>query len=59
MLGVTGESPQYGLIGDVAGRKVALDLNQTHRLLDWEFGGLGAFEDLIDEHWGAAIRLDI
>ncbi len=32
MLGVTGVSPQYGLIGDVAGRKVALDLNQTHTI---------------------------
>lgn len=32
MLGVAGESPQYGLIGDVAGRKVALDLNQTHTI---------------------------
>jgi hypothetical protein len=32
MLGVSGESPQYGLIGDVAGRKVALDLNQTHTI---------------------------
>lgn len=32
MLGVPGESPQYGLIGDVAGRKIALDLNQTHTI---------------------------
>lgn len=32
MLGVSGESPQYGLIGDVVGRKVALDLNQTHTI---------------------------
>jgi hypothetical protein len=32
MLGVSGESPQYGLIGDVAGRRVALDLNQTHTI---------------------------
>ena len=32
MLGVTGESPQYGLLGDVSGRRVAIDLNQTHTL---------------------------
>lgn len=30
MLGVTGDSPQYGLLGDVSGRRVAIDLNQTH-----------------------------
>ena len=32
MLGVTGDSPQYGLFGEVSGRKVALDLNQTHTI---------------------------
>jgi DNA phosphorothioation-dependent restriction protein DptH len=32
MLGATGESPQYGLLGDVSGRRVAIDLNQTHTL---------------------------
>lgn len=32
MIGVTAPSPQYGLIGDVASRKVALDLNQTHTI---------------------------
>ena len=32
MLGVTGLSPQYGLLGDLAGRRVALDLNQTHTI---------------------------
>lgn len=32
MLGVTGDSPQYGLLGEVSGRKVALDLNQTHTI---------------------------
>ena len=32
MLGVTGPSPQYGLLGDLAGRRVALDLNQTHTI---------------------------
>ena len=30
MLGVNGDSPQYGLIGEVSGRRVALDLNHTH-----------------------------
>ena len=32
MLGVNGDSPQYGLLGEVSGRKVALDLNHTHTL---------------------------
>ena len=32
MLGVTGESPQYGLLGDASGRRVAIDLNQTHTI---------------------------
>ena len=32
MLGVTGDSPQYGLLGDVSGRTVAIDLNQTHTI---------------------------
>ncbi len=32
MLGVTGNSPQYGLLGDVSGRRVAIDLNQTHTI---------------------------
>lgn len=32
MLGVNGESPQYGVLGEVAGRKVALDLNHTHTI---------------------------
>lgn len=30
VLGATGASPQYGLIGRTSGRTVALDLNQTH-----------------------------
>lgn len=30
--GVTGGSPQYGILGEVAGRKVALDLNHTHTI---------------------------
>lgn len=32
MLGVTSESPQYGLLGEVSGRIVALDLNHTHTI---------------------------
>ncbi|WP_291156682.1 methylation-associated defense system ATP-binding protein MAD8 [Gemmatimonas sp. UBA7669] len=32
MLGVTGESPQYGILGEVSGRTIALDLNQTHTI---------------------------
>jgi DNA phosphorothioation-dependent restriction protein DptH len=32
MLGVTGHSPQYGILGEVAGRTVALDLNHTHTI---------------------------
>ena len=31
-LGVTSASPQFGLLGKMAGRKVALDLNQTHTI---------------------------
>ena len=29
---MTGSSPQYGLIGETCGRKIALDLNQTHTI---------------------------
>jgi DNA phosphorothioation-dependent restriction protein DptH len=32
MLGASEDTPQYGIIGEVAGRKVALDLNQTHTI---------------------------
>ncbi len=32
ILGVQGKSPQYGLLGEISGRKVALDLNQTHTI---------------------------
>lgn len=32
MLGDTGDSLQYGLLGDVSGRRVAIDLNQTHTI---------------------------
>ncbi len=30
LVGATGVSPQYGLLGEFAARKVAIDLNQTH-----------------------------
>jgi len=32
LLGVTQPSPQFGLLGEASGRKVALDLNQTHTI---------------------------
>jgi hypothetical protein len=32
LLGVSEDSPQYGLLGEVSARKVALDLNQTHTI---------------------------
>ena len=32
LLGVNGVSPQYGLLGEVSGRKIALDLNHTHTI---------------------------
>ena len=32
LLGVTGTSPQFGLLGKVMGRSVGLDLNQTHTI---------------------------
>lgn len=32
LLGVTGESPQYGILGEVSGRTIALDLNHTHTI---------------------------
>jgi DNA phosphorothioation-dependent restriction protein DptH len=32
MLGAAADTPQYGIIGETAGRKVALDLNQTHTI---------------------------
>lgn len=32
MLGVNGDSPQYGLLGEASGRKIALDLNHTHTI---------------------------
>lgn len=32
VLGATQPSPQFGVLGETAGRKVALDLNQTHTI---------------------------
>jgi hypothetical protein len=32
MLGVNSASPQYGILGEVSGRKIALDLNHTHTI---------------------------
>lgn len=32
MLGVTGTSPQYGILGEVLSRTIALDLNHTHTI---------------------------
>lgn len=32
ILGAHGRSPQYGILGEIAGRKVALDLDQTHTI---------------------------
>ena len=32
MLGINGDSPQFGLLGEVSGRKIALDLNHTHTI---------------------------
>lgn len=32
LLGAQAGSPQYGILGEVAGRKVALDLDQTHTI---------------------------
>jgi len=32
MLGAQGPTPQYGILGEVSARRVALDLNQTHTI---------------------------
>ncbi|SFO15534.1 DNA helicase HerA, contains HAS-barrel and ATPase domains [Actinomadura madurae] len=31
-LGTSGPSPQYGVLGEAAGRRIALDLNETHTI---------------------------
>jgi DNA phosphorothioation-dependent restriction protein DptH len=41
ILGVTRLSPQFGLLGEAAGRKVALDLNQTHTISLFGVQGAG------------------
>lgn len=41
MLGVQGKSPQYGLLGEIFGRKVALDLNQTNTISLFGVQGAG------------------
>ena len=32
LLGATSPSPQFGILGEIPGRKVAIDLNQTHTI---------------------------
>lgn len=32
ILGVEGTSPQYGILGEISSRKIAIDLNQTHTM---------------------------
>lgn len=32
VIGVTGDTPQFGVLGEFSGRRVALDLNQTHTI---------------------------
>ena len=32
LIGVSGDSPQYGILGELSGRKVAIDLNHTHTI---------------------------
>jgi len=32
VLGVQSDTPQYGILGEASGRKIALDLNQTHTI---------------------------
>lgn len=32
MIGVSGDSPQYGILGELSGRKIAIDLNHTHTI---------------------------
>jgi hypothetical protein len=41
MLGVQSQTPQYGILGEVSGRKVALDLNQTHTISLFGVQGAG------------------
>lgn len=41
MLGVPSQTPQYGILGEMHGRKVALDLNQTHTMSLFGVQGAG------------------
>jgi DNA phosphorothioation-dependent restriction protein DptH len=41
VLGVTKPSPQFGILGEASGRKVALDLNQTHTISLFGVQGAG------------------
>ncbi|MEH2379310.1 MAG: ATP-binding protein [Nostoc sp.] len=41
MLGVKSPTPQYGILGETSGRKVALDLNQTHTISLFGVQGAG------------------
>jgi hypothetical protein len=41
ILGVQEDSPQYGILGEIAGRKVALDLNPTHTISLFGVQGAG------------------
>ncbi|WP_375478402.1 ATP-binding protein [uncultured Nostoc sp.] len=41
MLGVQSPTPQYGILGETSGRKVALDLNQTHTISLFGVQGAG------------------
>lgn len=41
ILGVQSPTPQYGILGEVSGRKVALDLNQTHTISLFGIQGAG------------------
>lgn len=41
ILGATNPSPQFGILGEASGRKVALDLNQTHTISLFGVQGAG------------------
>lgn len=41
MLGFQSQTPQYGILGEMHGRKVALDLNQTHTISLFGVQGAG------------------
>ena len=41
MLGVNSDSPQYGLLGELSGRKIALDMNHPHTISLFGVQGAG------------------